>query len=476
MFSKFSPQRVIGVRAARGRPLVALVGGVIGCLVFWAVALAGSAGALPSNCTQSGSMVTCTYSGAGTYTFAVPAEVSSLDVTAVGAGGGQGDYGGAGGQGASVEDPAVSVTAGQTLGVVVGGAGGAGTDTNGGAGGSPGGGGAGGDYPIGDTNALEDGGGGGGFSGVFSATTPSQANAMVIASGGGGSAGLGGGGGGAGWDSTDSGGQNGGAGSFSGAGGGGGGTSIAGGAGGASKNGGGNGLVGTALAGGQGGASIGRRGGGGGGGGYYGGGGGGGGFDAGGGGGGSSFPSSGVSESNTTAPASVTITYQAPADPDLSIATHANVTVPATSPSGAVVTHTAPTASDPDDTAAPSVGCLPASGSTFQIGDTTVTCTATDTDDIPSQAQTTFTVTVQGAAIQLNNLLSYTTGIGPGTSLSDQVQAALTDYQSGNTAGTCEQLTELINHANAQTGKKLTAAQARTIIADARRIQAVIGC
>ncbi len=44
---------------------------------------------------------------------------------------------------------------------------------------------------------------------------------------------------------------------------------------------------------------------------------------------------------------------------------------------GAAVTWTAPTATDIVD-AAPSVACLPASGSTFAVGSTTVTCTATD--------------------------------------------------------------------------------------------------
>src|SRR5437660_999235 len=75
-------------------------------LGLWGVGLAGSASALPSNCSQSGNTVTCTYTGAGTYTFTVPVGVSSLDVTAVGAAGG-----GPGGPGASVEDTNVPVSA-----------------------------------------------------------------------------------------------------------------------------------------------------------------------------------------------------------------------------------------------------------------------------------------------------------------------------------------------------------------------------
>ena len=59
------------------------------------------------------------------------------------------------------------------------------------------------------------------------------------------------------------------------------------------------------------------------------------------------------------------------------VAAHANVSATATSASGAVVTFTAPAGTDEQGGAA-SVACLPASGSTFAVGSTTVTCTATD--------------------------------------------------------------------------------------------------
>lgn len=54
----------------------------------------------------------------------------------------------------------------------------------------------------------------------------------------------------------------------------------------------------------------------------------------------------------------------------------ANITTEATSPAGAVVTYTA-TATDNADPA-PTVSCSPASGGTFALGTTTVSCTATD--------------------------------------------------------------------------------------------------
>ncbi len=64
----------------------------------------------------------------------------------------------------------------------------------------------------------------------------------------------------------------------------------------------------------------------------------------------------------------------------------------ATGPNGAVVTFVPPTASDNLDSN-PDVVCTPASGSTFALGLTTVTCTATD--DAGNSSSATFKVTEQ---------------------------------------------------------------------------------
>jgi len=73
----------------------------------------------------------------------------------------------------------------------------------------------------------------------------------------------------------------------------------------------------------------------------------------------------------------------------------ANITVSAPANScSAVVSYTTPTATDTCGTA--SVACLPASGSSFPGGQTTVTCTATDASN--NKSQCTFTITVNGAA------------------------------------------------------------------------------
>ncbi len=86
-----------------------------------------------------------------------------------------------------------------------------------------------------------------------------------------------------------------------------------------------------------------------------------------------------------------------PPDSDLGLTNMpANITTNATSPQGAVVTYTPPTATDESgDSSTASVTCTPASGSTFAIGTTTITCRATDSDDTNSPVSQSFTVTVK---------------------------------------------------------------------------------
>lgn len=67
------------------------------------------------------------------------------------------------------------------------------------------------------------------------------------------------------------------------------------------------------------------------------------------------------------------------------------LTVEANGPSGSTVNYTPPTASDDTDGPRP-VSCTPGSGSTFPLGSTSVTCTATDLAG--HQAQASFTVAV----------------------------------------------------------------------------------
>ena len=95
--------------------------------------------------------------------------------------------------------------------------------------------------------------------------------------------------------------------------------------------------------------------------------------------------------SGNSATGTFTVTVEDTTPPAIS-GTPTNITgVEATGPSGAIVSYTAPTATDLVDGAVP-VNCVPASGSTFPVGTTPVTCSATDAAG--NTATTSFTVTV----------------------------------------------------------------------------------
>jgi hypothetical protein len=120
------------------------------------------------------------------------------------------------------------------------------------------------------------------------------------------------------------------------------------------------------------------------------------------------------------------------------------------------------------------VTCIPASGSTFAIGDTTVNCTATDAAG--NSATGSFLVHVNGPAEQLGGLLAAVESIRPGSALSNKVRLAQHDLAIGDIPATCSDLDGFIALATAQSGKKLTEAQANALITYARQIEAVLGC
>lgn len=176
-----------------GLSVLALTAGLLG---LWAIALAGSASAaLPSNCSQSGQTVTCTFSYTGAeQTWSVPAGVASAQINAVGGTGGVNeDNDGFGGYGGTVSAN-VAVTGGSTLYVDVGGNGA--TGTNGGAGGLSG------SQASGGTGGDQSGnGGGGGGASVVQTCSANSSNCtasyytaseprLVVAGGGGGAGGF----------------------------------------------------------------------------------------------------------------------------------------------------------------------------------------------------------------------------------------------------------------------------------------------
>jgi hypothetical protein len=95
-------------------------------------------------------------------------------------------------------------------------------------------------------------------------------------------------------------------------------------------------------------------------------------------------------------PVSASFTVIVVGDSDLALTNvPANIVHAATSAAGAAATYTPPTAVDEaGDSVAATVSCDHASGSVFAIGTTTVTCTATDGDDLNSPVSASFTVTV----------------------------------------------------------------------------------
>jgi hypothetical protein len=122
------------------------------------------------------------------------------------------------------------------------------------------------------------------------------------------------------------------------------------------------------------------------------------------------------------------------------------------------------------------VVCLPVSGSIFPIGTTTVVCTAIDTSG--NQAACSFTIHVKGAVEQIQDLMvlvkSFHLASGIENSLVSPLKSALDALATGNKVAAAVYLQTFIDHVNAQSGKKLTTAQARLLMAAATQIKAVI--
>ncbi|MGC1709419.1 MAG: HYR domain-containing protein, partial [Nitrosotalea sp.] len=153
-----------------------------------------------------------------------------------------------------------------------------------------------------------------------------------------------------------------------------------------------------------------------------------------------------------------------------------SIAVLPTGPSGAIVTFsstngTAASATDATSGLAGIAYSLP-SGSTFPIGATTVTATASD--NAGNTATETFTVTVltPAGAIQqiINNISSMNLDHGTMTSLDAKLNAAISSLNSGDGNTAKNQLSAFINEVNALAGKKITQDDADKLIAAAQNI------
>lgn len=174
-----------------------------------------------------------------------------------------------------------------------------------------------------------------------------------------------------------------------------------------------------------------------------------------------------------TATSSFTIQVQDTVPPVITVPP--DITSLPTSKNGASVTFTV-TASDIVDGTV-SVTCNPASGSTFVFDTTTVTCSATDSHGNTGTAS--FHVTVLTPLQSIQSLMalkdSFNLDKGMSTSLGAKLNAAYQSLNSGNLSDAKSQLNAFINELDAQSGKKLTTAQANELKALAQIIINAIG-
>jgi HYR domain len=148
----------------------------------------------------------------------------------------------------------------------------------------------------------------------------------------------------------------------------------------------------------------------------------------------------------------------------------------ATGPGGAVVDFSsAVSATDEVDGPVP-VDCKPAPGSTFEIGDTTVTCTATDSSG--NSATAAFVVHVRGASELVDEHLEAFLPLVPqaGTSLSDKLDAIQEALANGDAREACEIVAAFDHQVSAQRGKSISDPFADLLLLRTTRIRAVLGC
>lgn len=147
-----------------------------------------------------------------------------------------------------------------------------------------------------------------------------------------------------------------------------------------------------------------------------------------------------------------------------------DVAVDATMPDGAVVSYSA-TATDETDPA-PAVSCAPASGATFAIGTTAVTCTATDAAGNDSSGS--FFVHVRSATEQIETLQAEVWAEPGMTKRTLARLVGALDRALERPLKTCHNLGEFVLHV--QAAEELSPERAAGWIADATRIRTVLAC
>jgi hypothetical protein len=150
-----------------------------------------------------------------------------------------------------------------------------------------------------------------------------------------------------------------------------------------------------------------------------------------------------------------------------------NVTIPATSPSGAVVNYQLNAS---DNVAVTSLTCTKASGATFPIGTNSVTCTAADAAG--NSTSGSFDVTVYDAPTEMHNLIQYVLSLGMpnGTTnpLVNQLEAALGSSVGDNHVA-CVKMNDFIGMVSKK-GRDIPSGSSGYMTSQAAQIMVVLSC
>jgi hypothetical protein len=175
--------------------------------------------------------------------------------------------------------------------------------------------------------------------------------------------------------------------------------------------------------------------------------------------------------SGNTASAKQSVTVRDVEAPTLTVPL--DITVPATSPSGAVVNYQVFAA---DNVAVTSLSCTRASGATFPIGPSSVTCTAADAAG--NSTSRDFGVTVLDAPTQMKNLIQYIVSLrmpdGITNPLVNQVEAALGSSVSDNHVA-CVKLKDFVSMVGTK-GNGIAPGSAGYMTSQATQIMSVLAC
>ena len=131
----------------------------------------------------------------------------------------------------------------------------------------------------------------------------------------------------------------------------------------------------------------------------------------------------------------------------------ADINVNATVPEGAVVDFVATATDDDRRIPTPPVTCTPASGSMIAIGDTTVTCTATDLYGNAGHRLVQHPRR-RGRPSSSADFVAASQGVGPGNTVASKVEKAQSDFAAGKVDKACKSLDDAIRQVELHTPKQ----------------------